>query len=664
MIHRPDIDGLRAIAVIPVVLYHMGVPWFDGGFTGVDVFFVISGFLITSIISEDLARPDRRFSLRTFYERRIRRIFPALFTVLLVTTVLAVLILLPRDLDSYARSLVATAAFASNIHFYRQSGYFDAESHTKPLLHTWSLAVEEQFYLFFPLLLMALYRWLGHAARVRAVLAVLALGSFAFSVWQVRVRPDAAFYLAPARAWELLLGSLLALGAVPAFRRAASADAAAVLGIVLLGAGFVTFTSATPFPGVAALVPCLGAGLLIHSGGATVVNRILTWRPLVVTGLLSYSLYLWHWALLSLARHWVVDPLTMPQTVAVVAVAVLASGASWRYIERPLRARRVPVSTVGVSAPRHWRVFAWGGVASAVTVALGLAGAMTAGLPERISPRALAFDADQLDFNSERSRCHASDRSAIPYRDTCRFGAPATTPRYALWGDSHAAELAVALGELAAASGESVRMVTYSGCPPGSVDGGVRGGTGGCAAHERATLQAIVADDDLAVVFLIARFSQARIEQGDGFFVELGRVARALADAGKRVVLVYPSPEYRSSVPVLLARAAHRGADLASVGLTRETFDAQRAELVRALDTIRRDDRIGMVDPSRVLCDAAQCRASADGRALYFDDDHLSLSGARFVAPAFAPYFARRARATPVDLIGTARSTSGTRVAW
>jgi hypothetical protein len=343
---------------------------------------------------------------------------------------------------------------------------------------------------------------------------------------------------------------------------------------------------------------------------------------------------------------------------------VLASGASWRYIERPLRARRAPGGGPGIAAPRHWRVFAWGGVASAVTVALGLVGAMTDGLPGRISPRVLALDAAQQDFNTERTRCHANDRSAIPYRDTCRFGAPATTPRYALWGDSHAAELAVALGELAEASGESVRMVTYSGCPPGSVNGGVQGGTGGCAAHERGTLQAITADSTLAVVFLIARYSQARTEQGDGFFAELGRVARALTDAGKRVVLVYPSPEYGSSVPVLLARAAHRGAELASVGLARETFDAQRAGSVRALDAIRADGRIGMVDPARLLCDAARCRAWAEGHALYFDDDHLSVSGARFVAPVFAAFFARRASATPVGTGDEARTVSGTRVAW
>ncbi len=679
MIHRPDIDGLRAVAVIPVVLYHMGVPAFGGGFTGVDVFFVISGFLITSIIAEDIERPDRRFSLITFYERRIRRIFPALFTVLFVTSALAAVVLLPRDLADYSKSLVATAAFASNIHLYRQAGYFDAEAHTKPLLHTWSLAVEEQFYLVFPLLLLLLYRWLGQRARVRVVLATLALGSLALSIWQVRVRPDAAFYLLPARAWELLLGSLLALGAVPAFPRAWHADAAAVLGIALLGVGFVAYSGATPFPGAAALAPCLGTALLIHAGGATTVNRLLARGPLVFVGLLSYSLYLWHWALLSLARHWSLEPLTMPRIAAVVGISLLAAAASWRFIERPLRARRAPgagapaASASGGapdSAPDRaparvpWRVLGWGGAVSAATIGLGLAGALSEGWPERMSPGVLALDAAQQDFNPERARCHATDRRDVPYRDTCRFGAPATAPRYALWGDSHAAELSVALGELAARSGESVRMVTYSACPPGSVHGGARGGTGGCAAHERATLDAIRADTALAVVFLVARYSQAREEQGDGFFTELGRVARALADAGKSVALVYPAPEYGFSVPTQLARAAHRGDDIATLGLPRGAFDAQRARIVRALDAIRTDARIAMVDPSRRLCDPVRCRIFAAGHALYFDDDHLSLSGARYVAPVFAPYFASGGSSAAADGAQSgARQGTGTRVA-
>ena len=633
MTHRPDIDGLRALAVIPVVLFHMDIAAFSGGFIGVDVFFVISGFLITSIIAHDLdGSSGRRFSLANFYERRVRRIFPALFAVLIGTTALAAVVLLPRDFESYSKSLVATAAFASNIHFFRQYGYFDAESHTKPLLHTWSLAVEEQFYLVFPLLMVLLFRWLRRRDRVGMALAAVAVASFVLSAWQVRTRPEAAFYLAPARAWELMLGALLALGAVPAFgrRNTVMAEVTAVAGVSLLMFGFLTYSNATPFPGAAALVPCVGTAMLIHGRGTT-VHRALAWPPLVFIGMISYSLYLWHWALLSLARHWTLDPLTMPQTVTVVAVAVALSAASWRYVEQPFRTRRL--------VPARRGVFAWGAAASVAAIAVGSLGSISGGWPSRIDPRVMALDAAQQDFNTDRPRCHANDLMAIPYGDTCRFGAPGVAPRYAMWGDSHAAELSVALGELAAAEGESVRMVTYSACPPALAFHGPKTGMEKCAAHNQETLAAMTADDALEVVFLVARYSQVRAEAGDAFFPELGRVAESLADAGKRVVLVYPTPEYGYSVPVQLARAAYRGEDLEKVGQPRDAFEAERAPFIAALDRIRQDDRIGMVDPARRLCDSLRCHTFADGHALYFDDDHLSLNGARYVRPLFAAHF-------------------------
>jgi peptidoglycan/LPS O-acetylase OafA/YrhL len=685
MTHRTDIDGLRALAVIPVVLFHMDLAAFGGGFTGVDVFFVISGFLITSIIAHEIESPGSpgrspvgghvqgsgRFSLARFYERRVRRIFPALFTVLLVTTVLALLILLPRDYEAFAKSLVATSGFASNIYFNRQFGYFDAEAHTKPLLHTWSLAVEEQFYLVFPVLMLVLFRWLKARERVRTVLLALAAASFALAAWQVLAGPAAraaAFYLAPARAWELLLGSLLALGAVPAFRRQWMAESAAVAGVALLATGFLAFSLATPFPGPAALVPCLGAALLIHSGASasTVVSRVLSWRPLVFVGLISYSLYLWHWSLLSLARHWTLDPLTLGQTTAVVLVSVLASCASWRWIEQPIRGlgkrpatgpepialdpgiapEPAPVfaaSSLSSARPRTSRraVFAWGGVVSALAIVAGLAGALSGGWPSRIDPAVIALDAAQNDFNTDRPTCHGGDGVEIPYRDTCRFGAPAAVPRYAVWGDSHAAELSLALGEYAARSGEAVRMVSYSRCPPAlPVPEAARNAK--CLAHNRATLGAVRGDSAIHTVFLIARYSQARDDMGDGYFEELGGVARALADAGKSVVLIYPSPEYAWPVPIHLARAAHRGEPLEDLGVPRVTFEARRAPFTSALDRIRADARIGKVDPARRLCDEERCHIYAEGKPLYFDDDHLSVAGARYVAPLFAKYFGSR----------------------
>lgn len=623
--------------MIPVILYHMELAPFTGGFVGVDVFFVISGFLITSIIARDLEDKERQFSLRDFYERRIRRIFPALFTVLLVTSLLAFFILLPRDLNDYAKSLVATAGFASNIFFYRQWGYFDAEAHTKPLLHTWSLAVEEQFYLVFPLLLVLLYRVLRRKKYVRQALTVLGFASFVWTLSLMRSNPAAAFYLAPARAWELLLGSMLALGAVPALKPKL-AESAALLGVVLLAIAVFAITARTPFPGPAALLPCVGAALIIHAGEGTRVARILSVKPIVFVGLISYSLYLWHWTLLSLARHWALGALSLTQTWAVIAVAVACSTISWKYIEAPFRGRSVP-EEAGASPLWRWRVFALGGVVSAMAVAFGIVGWRANGWPNRVPPAAIAMDSARGDFNPRRAECHAHDGMSVAYRNTCRFGAADGESRYAIWGDSHAAELVVALGDLAAAAGSSVRMVSYTACPPGSVLGGVPTGTGGCAQHQSEVQKAIVADTALTMVFLIARYGFARETQGDVYFVELGRAARALADAGKIVVLIYPSPEYTVSVPMQLARAAKRGTPLEDLGMSRASFDAQRAPLVRALDAIRTDSRIQMVDPASRLCTREHCRVYANGHALYFDDDHLSVQGVRYLAPAFARFF-------------------------
>ena len=634
MKHRTDIDGLRAVAVVPVVLYHVGLATFSGGFVGVDVFFVISGFLITSMITEDLRRD--RFSLRTFYERRIRRIFPALFTVLLATTALSALILLPRDFASYGRSLMATALFGSNIFFWGGSDYFDAEAHTKPLLHTWSLAVEEQFYLFFPLLLLLIHRWMP--GRWKGWILGLAVLSLATSLWGVSRYPEASFYLLPTRAWELFLGALLALGAFPALERQGLREAAAVLGVVLLGIAVCAFSESIPFPGAYALVPCVGAALVISAGmhGTNRVSRLLSLRPVVFIGLISYSLYLWHWPLLSLARHLTLDPLTGVQRSAIVALSVLLASLSWRFVEQPLR--RPPGA-----AARGTPVFVWAGAVSAVAVVLGTFGYRSGGWPARVSPRVQALDAAQQDFNQTRSRCHASNRHPITYADACVYGTPGAPTRFAIWGDSHAAELSVAMGELAANVQSSVRLLSYSSCPPGLAFEHKK--LAQCARHNAEVLRRMQGDTALDVVFLVARYAGGFGEPGNRFFEEYQKAAMALARSGKRVVLIYPWPEYPYSVPAHLARSALRGEDLARVGMTRAAFDSQSGRFVTMLDRIRDGDRIGRADPARLLCRTAFCTTYADGKALYFDDDHLSVSGARFLAPIFQPFIGPRATA-------------------
>ena len=298
--YRPDIDGLRAIAVVSVILFHLNA--LRGGFVGVDIFFVISGFLITSLLWKEI-QATGTVSLIGFYDRRIRRIFPALFAMFAVSWVVGFLYLFPNEFTAFARSMLAALLSVANLFFWRESGYFAAAASTKPLLHTWSLGVEEQFYVLFPPLLALLYKL--SARRLKLSLTVLALLSFALCVALTRSSPDAAFYLPVTRAWQLLFGSLLALNDLAVLRHRLWRNAAALLGLLILGYTLLRFSSATPFPGYMALLPTLAAALLIAAGtkGKTLVGRVLSFKPFVFVGLISYSLYLWHWPLIVFADH-------------------------------------------------------------------------------------------------------------------------------------------------------------------------------------------------------------------------------------------------------------------------------------------------------------------------------------------------------------------------
>ncbi|HEY6579235.1 MAG TPA: acyltransferase, partial [Rhizomicrobium sp.] len=328
--YRPEIDGLRALAILPVVLFHYGAPGFRGGFVGVDVFFVISGYLITSLIQGEME--DGAFSLARFYERRVRRIFPALFAMLAVVSAAALIWFFPVDLVRYAQSLFATAVFGANFEFWREAGYFDAVANQKPLLHLWSIAVEEQFYLLFPALLLALRR-VSPRARRAAIGGVLVV-SFALGAWGVAAAPVATFYLLPARAWELMLGALLALGAFRAPKSRIAAETLALAGLALIAASVFAFTSQTPFPGPAALAPCLGAALVILAARPenSFAGKLLATRPLVFTGLISYSLYLWHWPVFVFATYIGFREPSGAESALLIALSFALAVISWRYV--------------------------------------------------------------------------------------------------------------------------------------------------------------------------------------------------------------------------------------------------------------------------------------------------------------------------------------------
>ncbi len=334
--YRTPIDGLRAVAVGAVVLFHFGVAPFSGGFVGVDVFFVISGFLITRLLLADIA--DRKPLILPFYRRRILRLFPALFMMLAVTLAAALLLLYPSDLRHFGESLASVAGFGSNLYFRNSSGYFSAAADQKPLLHTWSLSVEEQFYLVYPPLLAVLARRSVRLAA--AVLGLLALASLLASAWATRAAPMTAFYLTPFRFWELMLGGLIPLFGLAAPRSRAASETLAWGGLGLIAAAVFGYTLETPFPGLAALPPCLGAAAVILScerPGSNAAARLLSLPAATALGRISYSLYLWHWPVIVFAGHWLFRRPTGIETPALIALSLALAAASYRFVEQPFR---------------------------------------------------------------------------------------------------------------------------------------------------------------------------------------------------------------------------------------------------------------------------------------------------------------------------------------
>lgn len=336
MQYRPEIDGLRAIAVLPVIFFHAGFETFSGGFVGVDVFFVISGFLITSILLSDLERGS--FSIANFYERRARRILPALFFVMACCIPVAVALMIPMQLEKFAASVLAVVFFVSNFFFWRETGYFAPAAEEQPLLHTWSLSVEEQFYVLFPLALAGLWR----QGRTRALLvfAIVTVISIVGSEVASRLAPAASFYLLPTRAWELLAGALCAffLKSGAAFQYGSAAGGAALGGIALIAGAIFAFDETTPTPSILVIVPVLGACLVIlFAHPSSIAARLLSWKPMVAVGLVSYSAYLWHQPLLAFVRIASNDPPSQVVLLAVVFGTLALAALTWRYIELPFR---------------------------------------------------------------------------------------------------------------------------------------------------------------------------------------------------------------------------------------------------------------------------------------------------------------------------------------
>ncbi len=622
--YRPDIDGLRAVAVSIVVLFHYGFSALGGGYVGVDVFFVISGYLITAITRDEMARD--RFSLAAFYERRIRRIVPALVTVLVACGLASVFVVLPEDLRLLAKSTMAAAVYGSNILFSRLAGdYFDADNLTlQPLLHTWSLAVEGQFYVLFPLILLLLRR---RPSATVAVLGLLAILSFGLGAWEVVHRPVSAFYLLPGRAWELLVGGLLACWRPVALARPWRREAAVGVGLAAIGLATILFDATTPFPGAAALLPCLGAVLVIGGGqGGGRLASLLGARAPAWLGRISYSLYLWHWPVIVLARYGHGPDLSLGLRLVLLVATVALAGLSHALVERPFITRR--------RLPGRRGMLAAAAGATLATVALGQVLDLTGRgfLPLGHLPPAVMTLAEGH-FDRLEGECPVPSAGADPLPYPCRFGAPGVEPTVALWGNSYARMWIPALAQDAEAHGASGMALVFSKCPPllGFDDKGLPG----CLPFNQE-----------AVALLAAHRSLRTVVLGADWFLydrDLGRLDAtldALGAAGIRVFLLLAPPQVDYPVPRTLAIAALRGEPPPPPPTVAHARETQRVSLGLIAAAAARHG-VTVLDPATRLCQGEICPVVRDGHPLFYDAGHLTVFAAQTIRGFFDPLFAK-----------------------
>lgn len=445
MNYRREIDGLRAIAVLPVILFHAGFETFSGGFVGVDVFFVISGYLITTIILAELEQG--KFSIVNFYERRARRILPALFLVMFVCIPFAWFWLLPSDMKDFSQSIFAVSVFASNILFLRESGYFDTAAELKPLLHTWSLAVEEQYYVLFPLFLLLFWklgkRW------ILVTLGLVFVASLAVAQWAAYAKPAAAFYLLPTRGWELLIGAFSAFYLSKASRKDFGKTVSEVggwLGVALILYAVFTYSKATPFPGLYALVPTLGTLLIIlFVTQQTTVGRFVGNGAFVGIGLVSYSAYLWHQPLLAFARTYTFNQLDIQLTTTLIFLSFVLAFLSLKYVETPFRSK---------SKIARKSIFSLSLLGVIFFILFGAVGHIKDGFPGNQAPINDAFFDWQYPGNLSKTNIDGYYK--------LQAGKPIDV---LFFGDSHAEQFAPLSSEMMAL-GLNVGFLSEGGCPP------------------------------------------------------------------------------------------------------------------------------------------------------------------------------------------------------
>lgn len=644
-VYRPDIDGLRSIAVMLVVIFHSGLTYVSGGFIGVDVFFVISGFLITNIIYRETR--ERSFTYANFYKRRILRLMPALFAVMLATTIGAGFLLLPNDFISFGKSLLATALSFSNLYFWRENGgYFGGNAHEVPLLHTWSLAVEEQYYFVWPLYLIICHRFMNQRWLLVAT-GVLFLASLFLSEWVAHVTFGASYYLLPTRMFELMVGSLLAIGwsDLPNLRRRTN-DLLSLAGLALIGWSAFCLTESDTFPGYNALYASVGTGLLIMSGHGEsgVVNRLLSLRPFVFIGLISYSMYLWHWPIIVFVRHLGIA-LTLPVSLLLIAASIVSGWLSWKYVEQRFRH---PKSTT--FRKTFLRLYA---APLLVTAAVTAAILITRGMPARFDDQYVAMEAAIATKPADlRAGCHSASRnSETPPSPDCKLGEQ-TAPgaRALMLGDSHANHFTGFVDVLAKDAGIQVTDYTLDGCiPVFNLQWGHNDYYANICKQRNDISQGYLKQEKFDYVILAAHwpsekyahFLMSEREQDRNpqqlhkvLTQKLRETLGTISAIGATPVFIKDGAPAAGSPKCTITKAMFNNA--LECDIDRATALHQHQLMDQVLQDLAGEfPQLIVIDPKTIMCDAHLCYSQINGTPLYLDSNHLNDQGSRVLAESY-----------------------------
>lgn len=652
--YRLDIDGLRAIAVLAVIFFHYEVPYFTGGFVGVDIFFVISGYLISSIIFKDLA--NNTFSFVAFYARRIRRIFPALFSILFVSIIIALILYDYETLLIFGKSLVATVFFASNFYFRSNVGYFATSPQQITLLHTWSLAIEEQFYLIFPIVIYFLYKY--QASKIKYYIITGFLLSLGLCIILSENHPQFAFYMLPTRAWEFLLGTLLTLSFFPSLSNTKIYHLLSIIGYGLILIALFMLSSTTIYPSYYALLPVFGTALLIYSGEnyhQAVLNKILRLPFLVFIGKISYSLYLWHWVLYVFYRYMLFSDFNGVDIFTLLISSFFFSFLSWRFIEQPFRYLQKNIN--------YKSVFKVAFVISSLFLIIGLAIYKTNGFPSRFPENKTLMEAqkdslwDNMVKREELIIAHPD--TAIPY---AILGEKSKIPHLAIWGDSHARALVGGLDDIAKTNNSSFFMMAISGNI--ALQYIYRTTDKDPLIHHisKRALEFIILHPEIKTVLLVGRWFRylGHVNQfdthitlssthknwskyaGNNFWLfenGLRETIYALRAAKRKIVLVTDVPDLDNSPTNLVMRIKYTGEKLNELTPKRALYESNNKEVFKIFNQLKKEGLVDEILPlHQQFFEGDKTIMEENNHLLYRDDDHLSYWGSMKARNLFAKY--------------------------